>query len=150
MINEAENVESIDRDPLSPRSAAVHARAMGSPLAMGAARHLAGSQGPEGSSRVAPALPPGRALPGSTTGEDSGIQRAVNIFRSFMPFVQRLLPLLDGNIATAIANLAAPRHQAPPRLVRLAARFHSVGERRRVSSLSRLAPAGKSSRVSWY
>jgi t-SNARE complex subunit (syntaxin) len=31
-----------------------------------------------------------------------------------MPFVQRLLPLLDGNIATAIANLAAPRHQAPP------------------------------------
>ncbi len=114
MINEAENVESIDRDPLSPRSVAVHARAMGSPLAMGAARHPAGSQGPEGSSRVAPALPPGRALPGSTTGEDSGIQRAVNIFRSFMPFVQRLLPLLDGNIATAIANLAAPRHQAPP------------------------------------
>jgi t-SNARE complex subunit (syntaxin) len=30
-----------------------------------------------------------------------------------MPFVQRLLPLIDGNIGTAISNLSAPRPQAP-------------------------------------
>jgi hypothetical protein len=38
----------------------------------------------------------------------------MNAFRTVMPLVQRLLPLLEGNILTAISNVLAPRPQAPP------------------------------------
>ncbi|MGO8932987.1 MAG: hypothetical protein ACLPLZ_14410 [Terracidiphilus sp.] len=38
----------------------------------------------------------------------------MNIFRNVMPLVQRLLPLLEGNVLTAISNVLAPRPQAPP------------------------------------
>jgi hypothetical protein len=39
-----------------------------------------------------------------------------------MPLVQRVLPLLDGNVGTAVSNLMAPRPQAapPPQPVNLA------------------------------
>ena len=38
------------------------------------------------------------------------------MLRSALPFVQRLLPLLDGNIATAVSNLLTPHPhpQTPP------------------------------------
>ena len=44
------------------------------------------------------------------------MQRAVSMLRAALPFVQRLLPLLDGNIATTVSSLLAPRPhpQAPP------------------------------------
>jgi hypothetical protein len=42
------------------------------------------------------------------------MQRAMNAFRAVMPVVQRLLPLLEGNVITAISNVLAPRPQAPP------------------------------------
>jgi hypothetical protein len=38
----------------------------------------------------------------------------MNAFRTVMPLVQRLLPLLEGNVLTAISNVLAPRPQAPP------------------------------------
>jgi hypothetical protein len=45
----------------------------------------------------------------------SGIQRAVSALRNALPFVQKILPLLDGNIATAVANMLTPHHHpAPP------------------------------------
>ena len=43
----------------------------------------------------------------------SGLLRAVQALRAAWPFVQRLLPLLDGNVLTAVANLLAPRPVAP-------------------------------------
>jgi len=43
-----------------------------------------------------------------------GFDRAVNAIRSALPFVQRILPLLDGNFATAISNVLTSHHQAPP------------------------------------
>jgi hypothetical protein len=47
--------------------------------------------------------------------QQSTFQRAVNVFRSAMPLVQRVLPLLDGNVGAAVSNLMAPRpHVAPP------------------------------------
>ncbi|MGD1106433.1 MAG: hypothetical protein ABR865_05270 [Terracidiphilus sp.] len=111
-MNEPESIESIDRDPLSPRSTSPYPRAMGSPLPMGSGRRPANS--PAAGNRISPP-PPGRALPGSTGGEEpSGAQRAMNAFRTVMPLVQRLLPLLEGNILTAISNVLAPRPQAPP------------------------------------
>ena len=45
----------------------------------------------------------------------SGLQKALDAIRSALPLVQRLLPLLDGNFATAIGALVAPQaHQHPP------------------------------------
>jgi hypothetical protein len=45
----------------------------------------------------------------------SGIQRAVNAVRAALPYIQRILPLLDGNVGTAVSNLMAPPHRpAPP------------------------------------
>ena len=44
------------------------------------------------------------------------MQRAVSMLRAALPFVQRLLPLLDGNIASTVSSFLAPRPhaQAPP------------------------------------
>ena len=110
-MNEPESIDSIDRHPLSPRSAP-QSRPIGSPLPVGSGRRPLGYPAP-GNRIQAP--PPGRALPGSTSGEvPSGAQRAMNAFRSVMPLVQRLLPLLEGNVLTAISNVLTPRPQAPP------------------------------------
>jgi len=38
----------------------------------------------------------------------------VGAFRAALPFVQRLLPLLEGNVASAVSNMLAPQHHAPP------------------------------------
>jgi hypothetical protein len=48
--------------------------------------------------------------------EVSGLLRAVQGLRAAWPFVQRLLPLLDGNVVTAVSNLLAPKPaaSAPP------------------------------------
>ncbi len=107
-MSEPESIESIDRSPFSPRSAATHPRAIGSPLPTGEGRQPAAAPAAANPGRV----PPGRALPGATQDDSSGLGRAVNAFRMVLPFVQRLLPLIDGNVATAVANLLAP-HPRP-------------------------------------
>jgi len=53
-----------------------------------------------------PAAPPPPELP-------SSLQRAVRAMRTALPYVQRLLPMLDGNFATAVSNVLAPP-TAPP------------------------------------
>ena len=94
-----------------PRLAqAAHPRAVGAPLPRGGSRRT----------HSAEAEAPGRALPppaSSTDTEDhsSSIQRAVHALRSAVPFVQRLLPLLDGNFVTAVSNVLTPQPKpAPP------------------------------------
>jgi hypothetical protein len=120
-------------EPLRPR-------AVGSPLAMGGGR-VAAQQDP----RQAPAAqdsatPPERTLGGSSTpdaepdelsgqirdraadqsaeqptDQPSNLQRAVNGLRMAWPFVQKILPLLDGQVVTAVSNLLTPHpHHAPP------------------------------------
>jgi hypothetical protein len=126
-MNEPESIESIDRQRVSDRgnvsdrprvsdrelkAAPPNPRSMGSPLPMGSGRRPATS--PIAGNRIS-APPPGRALPAKTGGEElSGVQRAMNAFRTVMPVVQRLLPLLEGNVLTAISNVLTPRPQAPP------------------------------------
>jgi hypothetical protein len=44
----------------------------------------------------------------------SALQRAFGALRSTLPFVQRLLPLLDGNIGTAVSSLLTPHPSTPP------------------------------------
>lgn len=59
-----------------------------------------------------PSQPSGKSLTPDHAPK-SGLQRALGAVRSTMPLVQRLLPLLDGNIATAIGSLISPQHHAP-------------------------------------
>jgi len=90
-----------------------HVRAVGSPLPVGGALY----QAPVADApyvNVPP--PPGRALMNSAAIEDqpSGMQRAMGLLRSAMPLVQRLLPLLDGNVVSALSNLLNPHPQSHP------------------------------------
>jgi hypothetical protein len=103
------------RIPDVPRFPAPRSRPVGAPLSTGA------SSRPQQSTLQEVACDPGvhsapaRSLPVPASSEEtSGIQRAVNAFRTVLPLVQRILPLLDGNIATAVANLVAPRPHAQP------------------------------------
>jgi hypothetical protein len=41
------------------------------------------------------------------------MQRAMSALRATLPLVQRILPLLDGNIGMAVSNMLAPQHHAP-------------------------------------
>jgi t-SNARE complex subunit (syntaxin) len=41
------------------------------------------------------------------------MDRAMGILRMALPFVHRILPLLDGNIGTAVSNLLTPHPQPP-------------------------------------
>jgi hypothetical protein len=111
-MSEAQSVESIDRSPLTSRVAASHPRAIGSPLPMGAGRRLPVNPDASEGNRLT-AGPPGRALPGPSSEESAGIQKAINVFRAVIPIVQRVLPLLDGNFANAVGNLLAPRPHPP-------------------------------------
>ncbi|MGD0479762.1 MAG: hypothetical protein ABSA42_06295 [Terracidiphilus sp.] len=105
------------QDPVAPLAAAPRPRAVGSPLSTGMSRRASNPSAVSGVKRLSPPQP-GRARGGAPAASDepSGLQRAVAAFRSALPFVQRLLPLLDGNIASTVSNLLAPQHrpQAPP------------------------------------
>ena len=104
---------------VEPRPAAPpRPRAIGSPLPRGMSSRaqfsapVSSEQG--NATHLGQAPPPGRALSGGASAEEpsSSLQRTVNALRSALPFVQRLLPLLDGNIASAVGNLLTPRPQA--------------------------------------
>ena len=113
-MSEPQSVESIDRKPMIPRAAEPHPHAIGSPLSMGASRRSPVSSSERSSNRPS-AVPPGRALPGATVPDaSSGLTRAIGAFRAALPVVQRLLPLLDGNVVTAIANLFTPHAPSAP------------------------------------
>jgi hypothetical protein len=96
------------RDPL-PRTS-------GSPLPVGGRSPLATTQ-MEGPSPRPNVPPPGRGLSHSNAFEgeqSSGMQWAMGALKQAVPFIQRLLPLIDGNIATAVANLMSTRPHTPP------------------------------------
>jgi hypothetical protein len=114
-MSEPQSVESIDRSPFTPGVTEAHPRTIGSPLPMGASRRSP-VPAAEGNGNRLPAGSPGRALPASAAGDGpSGLTRAISAVRTALPLVQRLLPLLDGNVATAIANLFTLHpHPAPP------------------------------------
>jgi hypothetical protein len=54
-------------------------------------------------------------LANPTGGEEpTNMQRAMNGVRMALPFLQKMLPLIDGNVIMTVANLLTPRPQAPP------------------------------------
>jgi len=57
----------------------------------------------------------GRLAPRATKGEPpAALQRTAAAIRTMVPLAQKLLPLLDGNVASAVANLLAPRVLSAP------------------------------------
>ncbi|MGO9339347.1 MAG: hypothetical protein ACLPY1_17765 [Terracidiphilus sp.] len=94
-------------------------RAVGSPLPTGADSQAAQPSSNDDPQRPFGVPPPGRALsinfaPDPSDGP-SAIARALGALRSALPYVQKILPLLDGNIGTAVSNMLTPHHHpAPP------------------------------------
>lgn len=91
-------------------------RPVGAPLPVGTRPQ---STLPGDAHRLSSAPPPGRALANSSPADSpvdlaSSLQRAFTALRSALPFVHRLLPLLDGNVGTAVSNLLTPHPPAPP------------------------------------
>ena len=102
-------------------------RAVGAPLPTGSASAAAPSTSSSMQLAFSPITGPtqpgknlalGRGLPPAETPPMDipyGIQRVINAVRSSLPFIQRILPLLDGNVGTVVSNLMAPPHRpAPP------------------------------------
>lgn len=141
---EAFDREYVARDTVAQVLAEQHARAVGSPLSMGSSNRQQphplfegvgtngsnggnGSNGNNGSAngngnggvRPGPTRPQGREgrelTSGKPTGEPSGLQRAVNVMRMALPIVQKILPLLDGNIGSAVSNFLTPPPPPQPK-----------------------------------
>lgn len=95
-------------------------RAVGSPLPVGGngRAHPPEERQEPVDRRAAPAV--GRALTTAPETVDAnpvmnGIQRAVGALRMAVPFMQKILPLLDGNVATTVSNILLPHPvQAAP------------------------------------
>jgi hypothetical protein len=96
-------------------------RVVGSPLPTGSSSgRLSVAQGDLRPISAAP--PPGRALANSSSASSSaedapsGVQWFVSAVRGALPFVQKLLPLLDGNIGSAVSNMLThqPHPHTPP------------------------------------
>lgn len=87
----------------------LHPRAVGAPLPQGNGGRP--SHAPEDGRNVPP---PGRALPGASQPQGSGVDRAMSVLRLALPFVQRILPVLDGNLGAAVSNMLTHRPAAPP------------------------------------
>ena len=97
------------------------ARAVGSPLPMGSSGKPQGSFQSEASTTRTSVPPPGRALSvpaASDPDHTQGMQWFAGVMKQAIPFVQKLLPLLDGQIASAVANVltARPHTPAAPRI----------------------------------
>lgn len=111
-----ENREEVkaNEEPRMARSS--QPRAVGAPLPRGGPRRPAHTAEPVAAA-AAPA--PARALSGPTAPAEpedhsSNVHRAAHALRSVVPFVQRLLPLLDGNLVTAVSNVLTPHPKPVP------------------------------------
>lgn len=110
-----EGVRDADREAMGKEAAG---RIMGSPLP---GTPLPGTPQAGGTGNGAEGLgqrgtPPGRALAGpSASAEDrTAMERAMGILKQAAPFVARLLPLIDANMGSAIANLFTGRQHSAP------------------------------------
>jgi hypothetical protein len=85
-----------------PRPSFREPRAVGSPLPTGSTGQS-----------FRPAQPPGRALP-ATSADSESTQRAMGVLNAAVPFMQKLLPLIDTHFAGALASLFGPRQNSAP------------------------------------
>jgi len=87
--------------------------------AIGSANGAANSPS-SGSANGAPLSSASTAASLAAAEPSSGFLRAVNAVRNALPIVQRILPLLDGNVGTAVSNILAAQPHAPAPRVDLA------------------------------
>jgi len=117
-MNDSMHIDLDDQGRLTQNADVARPRAVGSPLPVGTAGRGQLPQGQRDASRLAAVPPPGRALvsPAAPAEQPSSLQRAVNALCQALPFVQRLLPLLDSNVTSAVSSMLAPRplSTAPP------------------------------------
>jgi hypothetical protein len=95
-------------------------RAVGSPLSKGDSGRTPVPLFQGGSTRMMPPADAAAEITAEASPESlddpaqpSSLQRAVKGVRMALPFVQKILPLLDGQVIATIANLLAPRAPAP-------------------------------------
>lgn len=94
-----------------------HPRVVGSPLPVGGSSRTPHSPEEDDPLRFrSTPPPPGRALasPAGEGQQSSNMDRAMSLLRMALPFVQRILPILDGNFGTAVSNILTPHPQPPP------------------------------------
>lgn len=82
-------------------------------LAQGDLRRFSTSAPSNRSLPEVPAAEPALPVAGGEEGGLNNLQRALQGFKLALPFVQKLLPLLDGHVATAVANLLGQPAAAP-------------------------------------
>lgn len=116
-MNDPKDFDSIDAGSQTEKAEKQYPRFLGPlpPIRIRDARPQTPAQFDELSPTAAP--PQQRALAAATAAKaepPSTLQRAVNMFRAALPYVQRVLPLLDGNVGTAVSNILAPRPHTPP------------------------------------
>ena len=122
-MDDPESLES--REEFAPKIVdAPRPRAVGSPLPKGDTGRAPAPLYPGSPARVAPMDDlTGEDAPPETledAAQPSSLQRAVKGVRMALPFVQKVLPLLDGQVLATVANLLAPRAPAPAPPVNLA------------------------------
>jgi len=116
-MNDAESLELSDQGRRAETADEPNPRAVGFPVPAGIQGAAPQTQSQGDPQRFAAVPPPRRALAHSSASaveQPSGFQRAMNALRLALPLVQRVLPLLDGNVGTAVSNLLSPHLQAPP------------------------------------
>lgn len=113
-----------DREPIGSSATPLAPRPIGSPLPKGNRNRRSQplpqsqpdptrfAQAPPSAPTLPPAQPAFAPEPGAASSNN--LQRAVSVFRMAMPFVQRLLPLLDGHIATAVSSVLSPPPSSAP------------------------------------
>jgi hypothetical protein len=114
----SDSVDSVSNQPghPAPDLNEDHLRVVGALFATGPVVPAQQPPVPRDSPRHAAAPPSTRALanvPPQPTGKPSGMERALGALRYVLPLVQRVLPLLDGNIGTAVSNILSPHSNAP-------------------------------------
>lgn len=114
-MNERESFDLREEYAETPEAPVVRARAAESPTSAEVSRRAARfSDGEEAELLTPPPQTRASQDQSQEAAQSPGVQRTVRILRSAIPFVQRLLPLLDGNIGTAVSNILAPRPQPKP------------------------------------
>jgi len=110
---EQEVAPAILRGPQALLSLPIEAElAFQSPSAKAAAAELLATQPPVTTSAAPRPNNPMTSKPANPAAPRSGLQRVLNAARSSFPLVQKLLPLLEGNVAATVGALVA--HQFTP------------------------------------
>ncbi len=86
-------------------------RAVGSPLPVGGNGRAQATPTEEEAQNVRAVPPPGRALTSPTPQQGAGMDWMMGVVRMAIPFFQKIAPLLDGNIGTAVSNILTPHPQ---------------------------------------